>query len=46
MLVKRQRKDISGNYNFISINKFSLKFEIGKESWYFNNPFLCKSVFP
>ena len=29
-------------YNVIFIDRFSSKTKIGKDSWYFNNSFLCK----
>ena len=29
-------------YNVILIDRFSSKTKIGKDSWYFNNTFLCK----
>ena len=33
------------NYNANFIDRFPLKSEIGKDSWYFNNSILCKPEF-
>ena len=33
------------HYNAIFIDRFPSKTKIGKDSWYFNNPFLCKPEF-
>ena len=40
---RRLKKNISDNFNAISIDRFSSKTKIGKNSWYFSNSFLCKS---
>ena len=33
------------HYNAISIDRLASKTKIGKGSWYFNNPLLCKPEF-
>ena len=32
----------TNHYNAISIDRLPSKTKIGKDSWYFNNPLLCK----
>ena len=46
LISKGLRKNTSdSNYSAISIDRFSSKTTIGKDSWYFNNSFLCKPDF-
>ena len=40
-----KKKNISDNYNDISIDRFSSKTKTGKHSWYFSNSLLCKLDF-
>ena len=45
MLVSRRlKKNISDNYNAISVGRFSST-KFGKDSWYFNNSLFCKLLF-
>ena len=36
---------LTDHYNTIFIDRFLSKTKIGKDSWYFNNPFFCKPEF-
>ena len=41
LVSRRLKKNISDNDNAISIDRFSSKTKIWKDSWYFNNSLLC-----
>ena len=45
LVIRRPKKDISDNYNAISIDRFSSKRKIWKDSLSYNNSFLCKLFF-